>query len=269
MYGACGAESRGPARRLTRLWAALVTLGLAAALAGACDGGGDREEPTGQATTSAACQALASLKSYRYVSKVTLESPEEPVPFTEGQPTPVATLTRRLTGRLYFDYNIDASLVAPDRVDAIIQGGTGTPFNLIAIGDKHWVSLKGQWQEVGDQYTVPYKPMDVCAGIFPQLSLDPTQGEKETVNTVAARHYTFAAVTSGRAMATIFGPGSDMDVLIRTIHVEVWVAEKDGWPVRMDVQGSGVYSDGRQLRVHVRVELRDINDKDIKVEPPI
>jgi hypothetical protein len=53
------------------------------------------------------------------------------------------------------------------------------------------------------------------------------------------------------------------------MNVEVWVAEKDGLPMRMDLQSSGVYIDGRQLLAHVRIELRDINDKDIKVEAPI
>ena len=124
-----------------RLWAALFALGLVAALA-ACNGGGDGDnsptaqptgtgspgpqptgaastpQPTQQAATSPACEALASLDKYRYVTNVTLESPEEIVLEGEGQPPPVATLTRPFTGRFLFDYNIDASLIPPDRVGA-------------------------------------------------------------------------------------------------------------------------------------------------------
>jgi hypothetical protein len=261
-----------------------VALGLAAALAAACNGGGDGEasptaqptaegspivQPTGQPTTSAACQALASLKSYRYVSNVTLESPEELVPFTEGQPTPVATLTRPFQGRFYFEYNIDASLVAPDRVDASIESGAGDPLNLIVIGDKRWASVGGQWREVGPEYPVPYLPTDICNGIFPELNLEQGQGERETVNNVPARHYAFPGTPSGQAMATIFGPESDEALLLRTMDVEVWVAEKGDWPVRMDIRSSGLYSDRRELRVDVHIELRDVNNKDIRVEPPL
>lgn len=291
MNSARQTEIRRLDRRLTKLWAALVALGLAAALAVACNGGGEGEGsptvqptggttaqptaegsltpgPTGQATTSAPCQALASLKSYRYVSNVTLESPEEIVPFTEGQPTPVATLTRDFQGPFQFEYNIDASLVVPDRIDAMIDTGTGDSSNLIFIGDKQWILQEGQWREGGAQYGLPYKPIDVCNALFAELSLDQAQGEKETVNDVAARHYAFPATPPGQAVATIFGPQSDMAVLFQAMNVEVWVAEKGGWPVRMDIQGSGLYSDGRELRAHLRVELRDANNKDIKVEPP-
>jgi hypothetical protein len=226
-------------------------------------------QPTAQAATSAACQALASLQSYRYVTNVTLEVPQETVPFSEGQPTPVATLTRDIKERIYFEYNIDASFVAPDRVDAQINPGTGNPFGIIIIGDSRWMSLEGQWRESGPQAVVPYQPMDVCNALFPELNLDQTQGEKETVNNVSARHYAFPATPSGQAIATIFGATSDMAILMQTMNVEVWVAEKDGWPVRMDIQSTGLYADGHELRGHVRIELRDVNNKDIRVEPPI
>jgi hypothetical protein len=294
MNSASQTEIREPKRRLIKLWAALLALSLAAALMAACNGGGNGEssptaqptgegsptsqptgegsptsQPTEQAVTSPSCQALASLKSYRYVSNVTLDSPEEIVSPSEGQPTPVATLTREFTGPFHFEYNIDASVVAPDRIDALVTTGVGEPFNMIAIGDQSWATFQGEWQEVAPQYGIPYKPLDVCSALFPQLDLSQAQGEKETVNDVAALHYAFAAIPPGEAIAGIFGPGSDMDVLFQTMTVEVWVAEKGDWPVRMDVQSSGLYGDGRELSGHVRIELRDINDEDIKVEPPI
>jgi hypothetical protein len=109
----------------------------------------------------------------------------------------------------------------------------------------------------------------VCNGLISELNLDQAQGEKETVNDVPARHYAFPDTSSGQAIATIFGAQSDMDVLFQTMNVEVWLAEKGGWPVRMDIQSSGLYGNGRELRAHLRVELRDANNKDIKVEPPI
>jgi hypothetical protein len=276
-------EMREPRRRLTRLGAGVIAVGLIAAMIAACNGGDGKSpptaqptgegsptpQPTGQIATSAPCQALASLDRYRYVSHVTLESPEELVPVPENRPTPWPTITRPFQGRFYFDYNIDAALIMPDRVDATVTAYPNNPFELMTIGDQRWISSAGQWQVVGQEYAIPYQPLDICNAIFPELNLDQVQGQKETVNNVSTRHHTFFSIPSGQAISTILGPESDMNLLLQTMNVEVWVAEKDGLPMRMDLQSSGVYIDGRQLLAHVRIELRDINDKDIKVEAPI
>jgi hypothetical protein len=293
MKGASNSKERGQMHRLIGLWLVLIALALAATMA-ACDGGenGDNSptaqptggesptaqptggesptaQPTGQATTSAACEALASLERYRYVSNMTLESPEEIVPEAEGQPTPAATLTRDFTGRFLFEYNIDASLVSPDRIAAEITAGVGEPFSAVIIGDQHWITSGGEWEEVGQQYVIPYQPLEICNALFPEIDLDQAQGEKETINGVEAQHYTLTDIPSGNSMALIFGAESDMDILFQSLDVELWVSEDDGWPVRMDIQTSGLYGDRRELKGHVQIELRDINDKDIKVEPPI
>ncbi len=279
-------ETRGPKGRLFGPWVAIVTLGLTVLVSAACGGGGDQvapgsttaqptvqgsaiAQPTGQATTSATCQALASLQKYRYTAKATVESPEELAAVPQDQPTPMPTVTRPFQGRFSFEYNVDASVVMPDSIEASTDTGGGTPLDIIIIGDRNWVSLQGQWHEGAAGYGVGYRPLDICNGLFPELHLDQAQAEEETVNNVPARHYTFSAIPSGQAMGTIFGPGSDMDLLLRNMNVEVWLADKDGFPIRMDVQASGVYIDGRQLLAHIRIELRDINSKDIRVEPPI
>lgn len=274
--------TRKPERGLAKLWGVLAGLGLVAALMAACNGGGDNSptvqptgeaptspQPTQQATTSAACQALASLDKYRYVSNVSLESPEEFAPSGEGEPTPATTMTREFTGPFLFEYNIDASLVSPDRVSAEMRVGVGEPFNIIIVGDRHWITVGSDWQEVGAQYVVPYRPLEICNAIFPEIDLSQAQGEKESVNGVSALHYTFAGTPSGQAMASIFGPESDMDILFQDMNVEVWVTEKDGWPVKMDIQTSGLYGDRRELTGHLQIELRDISKGDITVEPPI
>jgi hypothetical protein len=284
MKGASQLKTHGRRRGLPGLWAVLLALGLAAALA-ACNGGGDGNnsptaQPTGegsppaqstpQAATSAACQALTSLDKYRFASNVTLESPEEPVPEGEGQPTPVATLTRTFgAGPFMFNYNVDGSVIPPDKVEVLTNaGGETLPLGIVVIGDRSWATVGDVWQEVGPGYPVPYQPLDVCNAFFPEIDLNQAQGEKETVNGVSALHYTLADVPSGQSWGLIF-PESDMAILFQTMDVEVWLAEEDGWPLRMDIQSSGLYSDRRELTGHILVELRDINADDIKVEPPI
>jgi hypothetical protein len=288
MRSARQTETRRLRRSLTNAWAAVLALALAATLAAACNGGGGGggtatvqptiegspigspiPQSTEQAATNPACQALASLKTYRYISNLELRSPEALVTPTEGQPTPVSTLTRDYTGDVSFDYDIDASFVAPDSVDAIVSTQAGEPLNIIAIGGTTWLqSASGQWQESPEPTGVPYQPLEICNAIFPQLNLEQV-AEKDTVNDISAQHYVLPDTPSGQAFATIFGASSDMAILFQTMDVEVWVTDDGGWPVKMDILGSGLYANGRQLSAHITIELRDINNKDIKVEPPI
>ena len=262
-------------RRLTKAWGALAIVGLLTALAAACGGGGEPEgegsptpPPTGEDAALAPCRALQNLKAYRYFVDLELESTEPPETPAEPGLTPTSTVTLESPAPRLFEYTIDASFVAPDRTEAVITAGPGDPFTMIAIGDQVWVQLAGRWRPAPDQPGVPYKPPDICEALLPDLDLSQVEPQEEKVNDVKSLHYSFSQVSSPEAMAKIFGPGSDMDILIKTLDVELWLAEKDEWPVRMDISGNGVYADGGELRVHVSVDVRDANSGDIRVEPP-
>ena len=49
-------------------------------------------------------------------------------------------------------------------------------------------------------------------------------------------HYTFSQVSSEQAWAKIYGAGSDLDILLKKLDVDLWLAEKDRWPVRIDIR---------------------------------
>jgi hypothetical protein len=268
MNNPCPNETHWPRPRPGRFWIALVALALAAALTAACNGGGGGGPPTaapsGQALASAACEALGSLKSYRYVSNVALQSPE-PTATPAAQATPSSTITRQFAGPFEFTYNTDASFVAPDRFEADITGST-SPLSIIAIGENAWVRIGQAWQQSAS--TITYKPSDICQAFLAILDLSQVQPQEEKVDDVKALHYTFSQTPAQDAIAKTFGAGSDMEVLLELLDVDVWLQEKDLWPVRIEVQSSGFYGDGRELRAHILVELRDVNDEDIKVEPP-
>jgi hypothetical protein len=59
-----------------------------------------------------------------------------------------------------------------------------------------------------------------------------------------------------------------LDILLKELDVDLWLGNKDRWPVRIDIRSSGVYGDGRELRVHLLLDTRDANSGDIRVEPP-
>ena len=59
-----------------------------------------------------------------------------------------------------------------------------------------------------------------------------------------------------------------MDILLKKLDVDLWLSEKNNWPVRMNLSSSEVYGDGRELRVHLLLDIGDANSGDIRVEPP-
>jgi len=255
---------------------AIATLLLSLALATACGGQEEPqpgESPTPEGTASPPCEAVEELKSYRYTVHLLVESPEPPENPTTPLPTPSTTITRTIAHPVIFDYTIDASYVAPDRLDAMTTEkvhatGETRELPIVIIGDRRWYKLADSWLE-DPRVPLSYLPTDICSAIFPDLDLSQAEPGRESVNGVEALHYSLADVFSEQGMARIFGPGSEMDILLKRLNVELWLAEDGGWPARMKVRSSGFFGDGREFRVELTVDLRDVNSADIKVEPPI
>lgn len=261
-------------RRLAKAGGVLAVVGLLTTLAVACGGGGESEgegsptpSPTGEDAALAPCNALQALKSYRYSVDLTLESPDLAETPAEVRPTPTIVLEPRFDTAVRFDYAIDAAFVAPDRTEAVITSGSGDSFTMIVVGDQAWAELAGRWQPA-QQNDIPYRPGDICEAVLFDLDLSQIEPQEEKVNDVKSLHYSLSQASAPQAMAKIFGPGSDMAILIQALDVELWLAEKDRWPTRLDIAGSGFYSDGRELRVDVSIDISDANSGDIRVEPP-
>jgi hypothetical protein len=253
----------------------LTIVGLLAALAAACGGGGEPQAegtptptPTGEDAALAPCQALQELKAYRYSVELRLESPEPSETPVGPQPTPISTITRDFGGPFLFEYTIETSFVAPDRFEALMTPGSGEPTAMIAIGKQVWVQLAGVWTAAEQPYDIPYTPPVVCEAILPDLDLSQAEPQEEKANDVNTLHYTFSQVSSEQAWAKIYGAGSDLDILLKKLDVNLWLEEKGNWPVRIELSSSGVYGDGRELRVHLLLDIRDANSDDIRVEPP-
>jgi hypothetical protein len=259
-----------------KAWGLLAIVGLLVALAAACGGGGEPQDegsptppPTPGDAALAPCQALQALKTYRYSVDLKLESPEPAEAPAEPRPTPTVTLTRQFDGPFSSEYAAETSFVAPDRISTIVTVDSGTPLAEISIGGQGWVQLAGNWIPAQNPVNTPYEPVVVCEAVLPDLDLSQAEPQEEEVNGVKSLHYTLPQVHSEQAWAKIFGPESDLDILFKTLDVDLWLAEKGGWPVRMEIRSSGFYADGRELRAHLLVDLRDANSDDIQVEPPL
>ena len=239
----------------------------------ACDdGGSDGGSPTPVASpgamTAAPCQALAETKSFRYVSKVTLESPQTTETPTADLPQPSGTVTRAFGGPWLYQYDVEASVVTPDRFHFTITTTDIPRFGMIAIGQEAWQETDGTWQPQAQPPSIAYQPIPVCEAILPELDLSKTEPQPAEIDGLKTVHYTFPKNPSPQGVAKVFGEGSDMDVLIRTLDVGLWLSEDGDQLVRLEFSGKGLYSDGRPLMVHVLLDVRDINGEDIKIEPP-
>jgi hypothetical protein len=262
------------AGRLSRAWLILAALALIGGLATACAAGEESAAPTpsptqGQEGIPAACLALQNLKTYRYSVQLELESPEPAEGPAQPTVTPTTAITRPYTGDFLFEYQVDADFVAPDRTSVLIDSGGGE-LAMIVIGQEVWTRMgEGGWARPQHPPPLPYQPLDICQALLPELDLSSLEPQEEEANDVKALRYTLPEVSAGQALVKIFGPESDMAFLISTLDADLWLAKKDGWPVRMEISGSGLYGDGRELRVYLLIDIKDVNSDDITVEPPV
>jgi hypothetical protein len=271
-----GNRRRRGAEAPMRVCGGLLVLGLVLVLAAACGGGGsDNSSPTPQVTggppgaaTAAPCQMLVEADTYRYVAKVTLDSPETTETPSEDLPLPSPTLTRPFTGPFLFQYDVEATVVAPDRFAYTITTAGAEPFGVVVIGQDTWAQFDGNWR-VSQPVSVGYQAIPICEAILPELDLSQAQPESEDIDGTKTRHYSFARNASPEGVGKVFGVGSDMDLLIDTLDVDLWLSEDDDSLVRLEAQGKGLYSDNRPLMVRVVLDVRDIDDDDVKVEAPI
>lgn len=253
-----------------------LLLALTVVIVGAMACGGGEEGPSGSPSVSpsaeepalAACQALNDLERYHYVSYFKMESPEA-FEETPAQPheTPLRSITRPFAGDFLFEYKMDAFFVAPDRTELVIDAGTGVELGMIAIGEDVWLNLDGAWVEA-DAPLPPYRPDRVCFAFVPVLDLSTAQPEVEKIDDLNTIHYALEEVVAGDSMRTMFGSGSDLHLVVHKVSVDIWLEERDKWPVRMEIRGSGFYSDERELRMELVIDVTDVNSEKIRVEPP-
>lgn len=213
-------------------------------------------EPVGpQALT---CDPVEQFERYRYEVGLTLEvSPLD---------DPAALAPFRLV------MEADGAVQGRDRQQARFhypEGGLDD-VEIVRVGERYWDNV-GLWAVHDVDPNLPpisYLPLDLCKSLAPDIVAARPSQEREEVNGISARRYHFDALPtqfSGR----LWGSQSDMASFVKEYTLDLWMAEKGTWPVRFQISGSGSYENGQQLSVAVSLELREINDKSIKIEPPV
>lgn len=212
------------------------------------------------------CPALRALEAYRYSVDLMIKSPERVESPDEPRPAPTSTMTRQFAGPFVFEEEIEGSFVAPDRHEASITVAGGS-VTMIVIGGQGWHQTDGVWTP-DPQADIPYKPAEICEAIVTGLDLSQVEPYQERANDVNTLHYTLSDMFTEEAMGKIFGEESDIAIVLKNLDVDLWLAANGSWPVRMEISGSGLYADGRELRARLLVDIKDANSADIQVEPP-
>lgn len=239
-------------------WLLVAALPVMVAALAACGGG----ESTSTAALSP-CDAFQGLKRYRYSLEFEINLGSLPDASIGAQASPPATPS---SGASSVRYSAEGSFVAPDRFQAFENLGGATASTVI-IGSRTWISELGRWVE-SDEAAINYPPLTVCRAIMLPLDLSVAQARPEVTEGLSVLHYGFSQVPAGQALGAIYGEHSDPARFVGQADVDVWLAEKGGWPLRLGLSGEGPYEDGRLLRVTLQLTLKDVNSSSIKIEPP-
>jgi hypothetical protein len=259
---------------LRYLAAALVLLG--AIILSACGGGGKDEETakdeapaaatagaTAEATapatatgvTTGPAEAFAELKSYRVNMRLVMEG--------DATATP---------GAMALD--LEGSYVAPDRSQVHVNAHLGElalEEESITVGAQSWVKTGDTWVEGKPQFQLG----DLSPGTLLQ-ELQPEQlrllkPSKETVNGVNSLRYSIdrADVETLRSLGALLGQDASLDNLPDQFNVDLWLAEDGGWPVRLTMTAHGATNAGGEMNLDFSLDVTNVNDPGVKVEPPV
>ena len=257
------------------------------ALLAACGGGASEKEseataPPGADVTASgvpvglvpSCGDIESISSFRYAIRLKLDIPGLPTPpgdADRGPPQateePFGALAAVLLG-LFSDLQIDGAYVAPDRSRAILHI-SGQEVEVRSIGDRSWVRFGDVWQEETASTEVAFlSPQAICHELVPDLggSLADVPWSPETINGIVARYYHLDKANLPQ-LTGLLGVGEG-DGLPEEFRVDVWLAEEGGWPVRLQMEARGRDETGMPVGLELFLELRDIGNPDIKIEPP-
>jgi hypothetical protein len=241
---------------------ALAAAALLLAMATAC--GGDSEESRGVAVS---CDAMDDLESFRYDIAVKLQLPG--LQTAGDTPAPAFGTYSNTLAALLSDFRIEGAYVAPDRLQAILEF-QGDEVELREIGDDRWERLGESWGELDAESPdiQDLTPRVVCDELVRKLgpSLNEGSAQADSVNGIVAQRYTLGR-TDLTALGNLLGLSAGAD-LPDEFQVNVWFADDGGWPLKLEVSSSATDPRGQSGSVQLTMELRDVNDSGISIEPP-
>jgi hypothetical protein len=271
---------------LLRYLAALLIV-LSAIIVSACGGGGkEKEAATGEAPEAAATAVATTTASLTTTAANPSATPEEEATaVTSGPAEAFAKLkSYRMNMRFTLEgtaaeaqgalaLDLEGAFVAPDRSQTHVNvhlGDLQLEEESITVGGQTWVKTGDNWVEGTPEFEVG----DLSPGALLQElgaeQLRLLKPSKETINGVDSLRYSIdrADVDSLQGLGALFGGDGDMENMPQDFNVDLWLAEDGGWPVRITMTAQGATDSGDEMSMDFSVDVTDVNDAGIKIEPP-
>ena len=232
-------------------------------LLSACGGGEEQATKEAAATPTPGGQAipiasLADLKSFRYSITLHLE-----IPGLEDELFPGFAA-------LLSDVEIRGASVAPDKSEMqMTLGESGQVMGAVVIGERTWFSSGEEWTETPNRASDVslLSPEKVSGSVIDEEAFAGAKPTKEKLNGVDALHYTAnqSGLGSLRELLGVAEPENDVPVETR---MELWLTEDGGYPVRLMIDARGKDAEGEEVSVQLEMNVTDLNDPGIEIEPP-
>jgi hypothetical protein len=220
--------------------------------------------PRGQGAVAVSCDGIEKLPAYRYTVKLRLDRPQAAAQPGAETPTP-APLTA-LAGalqNLFSDFTLDGAFISPGRSQAILRF-EGEELELRLIDKKSWLRAGATWQQDESQDIGFMTPVAVCQEVVTEIapSLGSVEPAGELLNGIQSSHYRLDE-TQLQRLPEVLG-----ESLPQHYVVDVWLARDGRWPVALDIESSDVNEKGQPLGFSFTMNIRDIGDRGISIEPP-
>lgn len=276
----------------------LVTVSLLAVLSAACAGGGADAGGQPTATDSLAtatgagadtsCDVPGSIKSYRFTSTTKMEAPglEEALQEIQdeigaapegGEYDALAEMSGGIGAlvmpiMMMADMRTEGAFVAPERAEVRMTFLGDLELTGIVVGDRQWIRRgTSEWEESQDSQIPLSFATDLCQQST-YAELTGVEARQETLNGIATLHYRLDEGDLTRLVGLPGGPPAgiwDVEDVPAQGTVDLWLAEDGAWLVRGEVDLSWEYDEMGNMNLSMFVEVKDLNDPDIKIEAPV
>ena len=268
VLAACGGDD-SKAERKSRDGKATAAATIAAAPREATAGSGaagSPASPAGRTSNAIPVDCGRDLKTFRFDGRLSLETPRDGA--SSGAPS--ATV-----GSLLENVKFRGAYVSPDRTQLQFEfSGAGSPLTgqvveFVQIGTAWYYRLGNSgWQKqegAGPNPAEALNPKELCKELEQGLSANvPTR--KERVNGVDATRYEYDRNNLER-MGGFIGALSGAQELPENTKMNVWVSEKEKFPVKMTLTGSSEQA-GQRFAMDLEFNVTDLNASGIRVEVP-
>jgi len=232
-------------------------------LLSACGGGEEQTAKEAAETPTSGGQAipvasLTELKSFRYSITMHIE-----IPGLEDELFPGFAA-------LLSDVEIRGASVAPDKSEMqMTLGESGQVMGAVAIGERTWFSSGEEWTETpnGAPDVSLLSPEKVSGSVIDEEAFAGAKPTTEKMNGVDALHYTANQSGLGalRELLGVAEPENDVPVETR---MDLWLTEDGGYPVKLMIDAGGTDTEGREMSIHLEMNVTDLNDPGIEIVPP-